>query len=887
MVNGEWSMVTDNFFGTKFFIFKYLTSRSVLQVGINLTICARRICSVNQFNLSIKICKMNDQSKLFQMMRLILITVTLAFTFQISDAQITTLNKNRSNFLSGKPGISGFNPDRSESIKQNSNSGNIINGISYSWRYYNTGNTGIQGDYVEAVWIDHDGDPYIAGYTPGWEEGGFAKFIQTENRWINYSNVDYPVIGNINDVGSSRISDIEEDTNGILWMATWRGILKFNPAAGGSSLEFWGAENSLHPGGRTVDLAIAPDGSVWAAVLSVVWGDGGLVNYNPATNVWRYWHYGSTANNWPGLIGFCENVSVQKKTSGGYVVWIDGAGWNTMITFDSDSQLFTLLPQNQVPGEIVALPGSDCTDDVNNLWAFRYTDSGNIYSLDYRTPSGNWISPPQPISNTENEIYAFKAYGIGKALLIDDNSNVWNFNGTSWQNYGVWREGGFSYGVDIDANGNIWATGIGGAAKRNAQTGIWQRYRITNTSQMTYWVEDITIDNDGNVWMAGNAGSGVGGFQKFDGTRWTGFNEFTYGLGNPFPFPTDNAEVLYFRPSNGNIIVNPMFNYLHSWNGSNYTSLNYPNDRSEGVVEDSQNRLWSLGEYYDLKYYSNNNWTTVPFTGSGSNIEKDPARPGTIWACSGYQVLRTDGSYNFSKTVDDFTELDPQSDFLTAVVPFADGFAWVGTNQGLVKLNSNNGSYQFYSPANSQIPGENISPLAVTPDGRLWFANFGSNSTSVYGLCWFDGTNFGIIPQQQTGGLPHAQIYDIEVKIIQDGYELWISCASRGVAVLTVDNTPVNVKVQETHISSFMLNQNYPNPFNPVTNLEFSISKPGFVSLKIYDIAGKEVETVVNTDLKPGKYNYKINASDLASGTYFYTLTAQNFSETKRMILLK
>lgn len=96
-------------------------------------------------------------------------------------------------------------------------------------------------------------------------------------------------------------------------MATWRGILKFNPDIGGSSIEFWGADNSQHPGGRTIDLEIAPDGSVWAAVLSVVWGDGGLVNYNPATNVWRYWHYGSIANNWPGLIGFCENVSIQKK----------------------------------------------------------------------------------------------------------------------------------------------------------------------------------------------------------------------------------------------------------------------------------------------------------------------------------------------------------------------------------------------------------------------------------------------------------------------------------------------------------------------------------------------------------------------------------------------
>lgn len=108
----------------------------------------------------------------------------------------------------------------------------------YSWRYYTTGNTGILGDYAEGLWIDHDGDPYIAAYTPGWEEGGFSKYIQSENRWINYSNVEYPVIGSIYDVGSSRIADIEEDANGILWMATWRGILRFDPTAGGNSLVF-------------------------------------------------------------------------------------------------------------------------------------------------------------------------------------------------------------------------------------------------------------------------------------------------------------------------------------------------------------------------------------------------------------------------------------------------------------------------------------------------------------------------------------------------------------------------------------------------------------------------------------------------------------------------
>ena len=859
-----------------------------------------------------------------------------------------------------------------------------INSQNYSWRYYTPGNTGIQGDYAEALWIDHDGDPYIAAYTPGWEEGGFSKYIQSENRWINYSNVDYPVIGNINDVGSSRISDIEEDANGILWMATWRGLLKFNPSVGASSLEFFGSDNSLHPGGRSNDLAIAPDGSIWIAVISVVWGSGGLVNYNPATNQWRFWTYGTTANNWPPLVPYAERVSVQQKSSGGYLVWIDASGGK--IKFDSDTQLFTLLEQNGNPGEIVYLPGKDNVDEQNNFWAIRVASSPGTYSLDFVNSSGNWTTPAQPPIQSALNIYQFKAIGNNNALLIDGSSNVYKFNGSAWQNLGVIANGSLSDAIDIDANGNVWVSGIGGAAKRDAITGEWQRHRITNSSQIDYWVNDISIDDFGNVWMTGNAGPGYGGFQKFDGIRWTGFNEYTYGQGNPFPFPTDNTEEIYFRPSNGKIIVNPMFNYLHSWNGSDYTSLNYPLDRSRGIVEDSQNRLWSLGEYYSLSYYddANNNWNPVNFLGWGTNIKKDPTRQGTIWACSGYQVLRTDGSYNFSKVVDDFTELNPQSDVLNSVVPLPDGFAWVGTNQGLAKVNANTGTYQFYSPANSQIPGESVAPLAVTPDGRLWFANFGSTTTSTYGLCWFDGTNFGIIPQQQIGGLPHAQIYDLEVKNIQDGYELWISCASRGIAVLTVTGTVVPVELTsftanadgntvsliwttstETNNSGFSLerkqvfssqstvnneewneicfilghgtttekqsysfednnltsgkylyrlkqidfdgtfeysneveviinapekfelSQNYPNPFNPSTKIRYQVASTNPVNLKIYDVLGNEVATLVNEVQPNGNYEVEFNASGLASGTYFYKLQSGEFIQTKKMVLIK
>ncbi len=102
------------------------------------------------------------------------------------------------------------------------------------------------------------------------------------------------------------------------------------------------------------------------------------------------------------------------------------------------------------------------------------------------------------------------------------------------------------------------------------------------------------------------------------------------------------------------------------------------------------------------------------------------------------------------------------------------------------------------------------------------------------------------------------------------------------------DNNLVSVQNYNNEVpEGFSLEQNYPNPFNPSTNLEFGISDLGFVTLKIYDILGNEVATLVNENLSPGSYNVKWNATGYTSGIYFYKLEAGDFSETKRMILLK
>ena len=85
----------------------------------------------------------------------------------------------------------------------------------------------------------------------------------------------------------------------------------------------------------------------------------------------------------------------------------------------------------------------------------------------------------------------------------------------------------------------------------------------------------------------------------------------------------------------------------------------------------------------------------------------------------------------------------------------------------------------------------------------------------------------------------------------------------------------------------FRMSQNYPNPFNPSTTIEYSIGKPGLVTIELYNTLGQKVATLVNGNKSIGNYEVTLDASSLTSGIYFYTITAGEFSQTKKMLLLK
>ncbi len=103
-------------------------------------------------------------------------------------------------------------------------------------------------------------------------------------------------------------------------------------------------------------------------------------------------------------------------------------------------------------------------------------------------------------------------------------------------------------------------------------------------------------------------------------------------------------------------------------------------------------------------------------------------------------------------------------------------------------------------------------------------------------------------------------------------------------SVLILTNTNSNIRETPTE---YKLYQNYPNPFNPFTKIKFRIPSSGYVSLKVYDINGRLVKTIVSGELKPNIYEYVFDAVNLSSGVYFYRIETTAFSDIKRMILVK
>jgi C-terminal processing protease CtpA/Prc len=135
---------------------------------------------------------------------------------------------------------------------------------------------------------------------------------------------------------------------------------------------------------------------------------------------------------------------------------------------------------------------------------------------------------------------------------------------------------------------------------------------------------------------------------------------------------------------------------------------------------------------------------------------------------------------------------------------------------------------------------------------------------------------------QRIGIIPDVEVHPT-IAGVREGRDEVLEVALQYNIINSVEDNISN----QIHISNLYLHQNYPNPFNSSTSIEFTLPKPEYVKLKVYNILGKEVATLVAKKLNQGNHTYQFDGSNLASGVYYYQLEAGDFMEVKKMILLK
>ena len=356
--------------------------------------------------------------------------------------------------------------------------------------------------------------------------------------------------------------------------------------------------------------------------------------------------------------------------------------------------------------------------------------------------------------------------------------------------------------------------------------------------------------------FAGTSGGGVF-LSTNGGTSWTARNT---GLTNTYVNALARLDRLLFAGTDGGV-------FRSTDKGSSWTAVN------AGLTDTNVHALAVSG--------------TNLFAGTSGGIFLS-TDAGTSWTAVNTGLTK---SYVLALAVSD-SNLFAGTDggvFLST----NNGTSWTAVNTGL----TNSLVYALVVSGSNLFAGTSGGGVFLsTNNGTSWTAvNLGLTSAYVYALAvrgsnLFAGTIGGVFLSTNNGtiwtavntGLTNSLVWALAC----NAYHLFAGTPV-GVWRRPLSEITSVEKLSTDLPTGFILHQNYPNPFNPTTTIRFKIAISAFTTLKVYDVLGKEVATLLNELLRPGTYETTFDAQGLASGVYFYRMQAGSFVETKKLVLLR
>jgi len=439
---------------------------------------------------------------------------------------------------------------------------------------------------------------------------------------------------------------------------------------------------------------------------------------------------------------------------------------------------------------------------------------------------------------------------------------------------------------------------------------------------------NITIlGNDGGMNKSTNAGVNWGAHVQIPATQ---FYEIGLDASNPLAYYGGTQDNGTNRTQDGGLN-----NWQHIFGGDGFYVIV---DHTNPNIIYAESQFGNLGK--STNGGNNFNGSTNGINGNeptnwSTPVIMDPNNSNILYYGTNYLYRTTNSADNWTKISPQLTDYNSGSlGTLTtmAVAPSNSDVIYVGTGDSHVWVSSNNGT--TWNEISDGLPIRWVTRVAVDPinesivyvafNGLKWrdpqphvfrstdkgttWSDISSNlpdaPVNAFAVDPFEperlylGNDVGMYVSFNSGqswwvlgeGLPVLPIGDI--KIHPTTRELVAGTYGRSMYKIDLNLVPTNIESSEPILSEFQLEQNYPNPFNPTTKIKYTIPsnvkrEMTNVTLKVYDVLGTEIATLVNEEKPAGSYEVDFYAAGLSSGVYFYKLRVADFSQTKKMLLLR
>ncbi len=547
-------------------------------------------------------------------------------------------------------------------------------------------------------------------------------------------------------------------------------------------------------------------------------------------------------------------------------------------------------------------------------------------------PSGDiWIASNNYIARYDgekwtafrNEIPGFYTY----CLYVDKNNNLWAgghqayyvYNGSSW----VYHSTSSLVQEDVeviteDSRGRMWFGTEQGISVLDGTR--WTHYKCCNSPLPNLSIKAICPDSGGAVYIA----TGNGTVKYLDGT-WQNysFSEYNFSYDQIHDAVVDRfgrlwvASGLNYGQQTGLLIYPDSLQYfeletLHTVNLKHWYWW------IQSIFIDRSNNKWITTTYgLDKVNDDGEQLFNVDNSGIPDNYTFAAAQDaaGNIWIGTIYGGLAKYDGTNW--TVYDTTNSALPSNAVTQIIIDKNQNIWAATENGLAEFTGS--SWKVINKDNSDIKDNVIFHFALDNNGGIWLGN-------QYGLHHFDGFRWENFDDSNS---PLATNFINDIKVDKDN-NVWVAVnrggllkkSADGWTVFNEDNSPllhndinslfidqnsniiigtnsglnifneggVNLFYEpdpEKLSDYFSLSQNYPNPFNISTRMMYEVGAEAWVRIKVYNILGKEVGTLVNERKVPGYYSVDFNGEGLASGVYICRMQVGSFVQSRKAILLK